>query len=48
MKNFNQFYNFLESNYDWYKRVKERVAHQKVVRNPSEQTVVVSRWIIKP
>mgnify|MGYP004618991803 FL=1 len=29
MKNFNQFYNFLESNYGWYKRVKERVAYQR-------------------
>lgn len=29
MKNFNQFCNFLESNYDWYKRVRERAAHRK-------------------
>lgn len=29
MKNFNQMYNFVESNYDWYKRARERLAYEK-------------------
>lgn len=26
MKDFNQMYNFVESNYDWYKQARERAA----------------------
>lgn len=29
MSEFNQMYNFVESNYDWYKRAREHVAHEK-------------------
>lgn len=29
MNEFNQMYNFVESKYDWYKRAREHVAHEK-------------------
>lgn len=29
MNKFNQMYNFVESNYEWYKQARERAAHQK-------------------
>lgn len=28
MSEFNQMYNFVESNYDWYERAKKRVAYE--------------------